>query len=50
LAAAEKLKGWQTSNQTQSPGWQEAKEWEHFSLAGFYDKLIHWIAIDDQVS
>lgn len=44
-----KLKGWETINQSKGGSAHQTGEREGFSLKGFYERLLRWIAVDDQV-
>ena len=39
------LKGWETIGASTKPAPGEREE---FSLPGFYERLVKWIAVDDQ--
>ena len=41
------LKGWKEVGAVTLE--DEPREWEPFSLAGFYERLVKWVAVDDQV-
>jgi hypothetical protein len=47
IVVLKKLKGWQGIHQHLKKGEPSR---EPFHLEGFHDKLIRWIAVDDQVS
>ena len=42
-----KLKGWETIDDGHD--WNGSYERAEFTLDGFYQRLIRWIAVDDQV-
>jgi hypothetical protein len=46
---AEQLKGWQTMDDTTSSSQTAPQEQEPFSLEGFYEQLVSWVVVDDQV-
>jgi hypothetical protein len=49
VVVLEKLKGWKDVGN--SPGYSESGRTrnEKFTIEGFYEKLLRWIAVDDQV-
>ncbi|KAJ7468179.1 hypothetical protein FB451DRAFT_389795 [Mycena latifolia] len=46
MVVLKQLKGWETVGQAK--GSSEGAEREPFSLPGFYERLVRWIAVDDQ--
>jgi hypothetical protein len=46
---AERLKGWRTIDGTISSSQTASQEQEPFSLKGFYERLVGWVVVDDQV-
>lgn len=58
LVIAEKLKGWETIEgklmdyrcRQSATMAQTAQMREEFTLEGFYERLVRWVAVDDQVS
>ena len=46
IVVLKKLKNWETIDQSTT---REKPPCEPFSLPGFYEQLIQWIAVDDQV-
>jgi hypothetical protein len=47
VVVLEKLKGWKDIGT--SPSYLESGQREKFSIEGFYERLLRWIAVDDQV-
>jgi hypothetical protein len=47
----EKLKGWKEigNHPSHSSSDPETRRNERFSIEGFYERLLRWIAVDDQV-
>jgi hypothetical protein len=46
---SEQLKGWRTIDGTTSTLHTASQEREPFSLEGFYERLVSWVVVDDQV-
>ena len=45
IVVLKKLKGWETIDLPTI----RKKNWEPFSLEGFYQQLVCWVSVDDQV-
>ena len=49
VVCAKKLKGWADIGQSRMVTTSTKVDREAFSLDGFYQRLIRWISVDDQV-
>jgi hypothetical protein len=49
LVLTNKLKGWERFASSRSQSQPSGCAKEEFTLEGFYERLVRWIAVDDQV-
>lgn len=50
VVVLQKLKGWKELGGTTTHSDLEPGRNGHFSIEGFYERLLRWVAVDDQVS